>query len=110
MKFGKRKEKEINVSISEVTTISPVFYNENNEEIKIWNGYSNSGLTYKIVYKKIKRYKVESFKYYNNGDVSTLFTTQCETKEEAEGLYNDLLNLNGELCIEKVIDNRKFIK
>ena len=112
MRSRKKVEKEIQVSISEVTTIQPVYYDAEGKEIKnAYTGWGSSGITYaSIKYKKVKKFRVDSYKFYTNGDVSTLLTSLFETKEEAEETYSQLLEMNGNTFIENVIDTKTFKK
>ncbi len=112
MRFGKRREKETVVSISEITTIESVYYDADDKEIINYGGsWSICGLTYsRMGYKKVKKYRVDSMKYYNSGHPCSLFTSLFLNKEEAEEIYNELLNLNGEKYIETLIDKITFKK
>ena len=56
-----------------------------------------------------KRYKVECINY-NNSEYNVLLSTSCETREEADEIYNQLLELNGETNVENIIDKRTFKK
>jgi len=116
MRFGKKVEIveiETVVSISEVTSISPIYYDNDGNEIKnVYSGgwvSANTGFSYsRMNYKKMKKYNVNSIKYYSNGSIRTLLLASFDTKEEAEGIYNELLNTNGETYIETIIDKKSF--
>lgn len=106
MIFNKKKEKEIVATLTETTSISPAYFDTNGNEIP-WN----SGGTYsRVEYKKIKKFRIDSYKYYNKGYKTLIFTAVFLNKEEAEKTYNYLLDLNGESSVENIINKKSFKK